>query len=174
MDEQPRRQPQTVTPDGELIQAPIAGVQVRPLITHQDDRGSLCELYSDAWHFDAIPIIHSYIVTIRTGQTKGWALHQQQTDRYCFVNGSSKLVLFDSRENSPTRGNLTISFFSEINRSLVSVPPGIWHAIENIGWSDCLLFNFPSHPYNYEEPDKLLLPLKNSIIPYQDFRHLAS
>ena len=165
----PRQQPQTVTPDGVMIQVPIEGLQLRPLITHQDERGSLCETYSDAWKFDIIPIVHTYLVTIRPGQTKGWALHQEQTDRYCFLNGVTKLVLFDARTDSPTQGNLNVHIFSELNRHLVSVPPGIWHAVENIGSSEGQLFNFPSVAYNYSQPDKLILPLANSIIPYQNF-----
>lgn len=168
--DEPIPQGQTVTCDGHFIHLPIEGLKLRPLITHQDERGSLCETYSDAWHFDEIPIVHTYIVTIRPGQAKGWALHQHHTDRYCFLNGATKLVLFDDRPDSPTKGNLNIYYFSEINRTLVSVPPGVWHAIESVGFIDCLLFNFPSVTYNYSKPDKLLLPLKNSVIPYDDFR----
>ncbi|MEB3332681.1 MAG: dTDP-4-dehydrorhamnose 3,5-epimerase family protein [Synechococcaceae cyanobacterium] len=156
-----------------MLQVPIKGLQLRPLITHQDERGSLYETYSDAWTFDAIPMVHTYVVTIRPGQTKGWALHQQQTDRYCFLNGATKLVLFDARADSVTQGNLYVQVFSEINRHLVSVPPGIWHALENIGSSESQLFNFPSAAYNYSSPDKLILPLANSTIPYQNFRCIS-
>ena len=57
--------------------------------------------------------------------------------------------------------------FSEINRALVTAPPGVYHAVENIGLVDGLMFNLPSDPYNYEAPDKSVLPLDNDDIPYR-------
>lgn len=97
-------------------------------------------------------------------------MHQNQVDRYCFLKGSTKLVLFDDREQSPTRGTLNIHYFSEINRSIVSVPAGIWYAVENIGTSECFQFNFPSEMYNCQKPGKLILPLNNKRIPYAEFQ----
>lgn len=163
----PIAQNPSVKADGSRIIDLIDGVLVRPLITHEDARGTLCELYSDSWGFDDIPMVHTYTVTARPGQIKGWALHQRQIDRYAFLSGSTKLVLFDSREGSESHGVINELFFSESNRALVLVPPGIWHAVQALGTIDSLLFNFPSDPYDYEQPDKLLLPIENDIIPYR-------
>jgi dTDP-4-dehydrorhamnose 3,5-epimerase len=158
--------PQTVTASGDSVALTIDGVKIFYSTTHQDDRGTLCEVYSRSWEFDDVPLVHAYLVTIRPGKVKGWAIHSEQIDRYFFVNGSVKLVLFDDRECSPTKGLVREHYFSEMNRALVSVPPGISHAVENVGQSDALMFNIPSEPYHYECPDKKLLPLENSIIPY--------
>lgn len=158
--------PQTVTAKGASVAPNIDGVKIFYPVTHQDDRGTLCEVYSKSWNFDDVPLVHAYLVTIRPGKVKGWAVHSEQIDRYFFVNGSVKLVLFDDREFSPTKGLISEHYFSEMNRALVSVPPGIFHAVENVGQSDALMFNIPSEPYRYERPDKKLLPLENSRIPY--------
>ena len=144
----------------------IHGVREYRPTTHEDDRGSLCELYSQSWNFDDIPMVHAYLVTVRPGRVKGWALHEDQVDRYFFACGSAKLVLYDARNGSPTYGLVTEKVYSESNRALVSVPPGIYHAVECVGSADALLFNIPSDPYNYEAPDKLTLPLENDVIPY--------
>ena len=106
---------------------------------------------------------------------KGWAIHYRQIDRYFFYSGSLKLVLYDARESSPTHGMINELYFSETNRSLVTVPPGIYHAVENVGTTEALMINFPSEPY-HEDPDKHTLPLKNDVIPYRfdkssDYRH---
>lgn len=157
---------QTVTPDGRSVQPLIEGIRIHHPTTHQDERGTLCEIYSRAWKFDDVPLVHAYLVTVRPRKVKGWAIHQTQIDRYFFVQGSLKVVLYDAREGSPTHGMINERVFSEANRALLSVPPLVYHAVENVGETDGLLFNIPSDPYDYEKPDKLTLPLVNDLIPY--------
>lgn len=101
---------------------------------------------------------------------KGWAVHHQQVDRYFFYSGSLKLVLYDARESSPTRGMINELYFSEANRSLVAVPPGVYHAVENVGTTDALMINFPSEPYRHEvdlgqRPPLILL---GHLLPHAD------
>lgn len=160
-------QAQTVTSDGTSVAAVIDGVSEFSPPTHEDKRGSLCELYSDSWGFDDLPMVHAYAVTIRPGRVKGWALHRTQVDRYFFFGGTTKLVLFDARLDSPTSMMVTEKVYSEINRALVSVPPGIFHAVECVGQTDSLMFNIPSHAYDYDEPDKITCPLDSPDIPYK-------
>ncbi|HNA04332.1 MAG TPA: dTDP-4-dehydrorhamnose 3,5-epimerase family protein [Rhodocyclaceae bacterium] len=165
MDE-PVRARQTVTPEGKSVAPLIDGVKIHHPVTHQDERGTLCEVYSRSWKFDDVSMVHAYLVTVRPGKVKGWAIHHVQIDRYFFVSGTLKLVLYDARKDSPTRGMINEFYFGELNRALVSVPPGIYHAVENVGTVDGLMFNIPSEPYRYEAPDKSLLPLENDVIPY--------
>lgn len=163
----PKKSKQSVTRGGERIAPMIEGILVRQQVTQQDHRGSLTEIYSPFWGYDAIPLVFLYTVTTRPGMIKGWAIHYQQVDRYFFYSGSLKLVLYDARENSPTHGIINELYFSEINRSLVTVPPGIYHAVENVGTTEALMINLPSEPYRHEDPDKHTLPLENDVIPYR-------
>lgn len=89
----PKKSTQTVTPQGLLVTPGIAGVVVRQSITHQDERGTLCEIYNQSWGFDDLPMVHAYVVSVQPGKVKGWAIHNDQVDRYFFFAGSSKLVL---------------------------------------------------------------------------------
>jgi dTDP-4-dehydrorhamnose 3,5-epimerase len=57
-------------------------------------------------------------------------------------------------------------YFSDFNRGLVSVPQGIYHAVENVGTDEGLIVSVPSVPYQHDDPDKWLLPLENDLIPY--------
>ena len=164
---EPKKSKQTVSENGELIIDLIEGIKIHYPPTLQDDRGTLCEIYGHSWNFDDLPIPHAYLVTIRPGKVKGWAVHSMQTDRYFFVSGTTKLVLYDDRKDSCSHKKINELYFSEHNRALVSVPPGVYHAVEAVGISDSLLFNIPSHPYNHTDPDKHTLPLVNTIIPYQ-------
>ena len=158
---------QTVTPDGKSVQPRIDGVRVHQQPTQQDARGSVFELYSPYWGFDDLPLVYAYAVTVRPGAVKGWALHERHVDRYFFVAGALKLVLYDPRPDSPTRGTVTVDFFSELNRSLVSVPPLVYHAIENVGSTEGLLISFPSEPYDHAHPDKYVLAPDSDLIPYR-------
>jgi dTDP-4-dehydrorhamnose 3,5-epimerase len=169
----PQKAPHTVTPSGRRIEPRIQGVQIHEQVTQQDERGTLTEIYSPFWHFDDIPLVFLYTVTVRPGQVKGWAVHHEQADRYFFYQGTLKLVLYDDRPQSPTHGMVNELFFSETNRSLVLVPTHVYHAVHNVGTTDGLMINFPSHPYRHEDPDKYTLPLRNDLIPYTFGRELG-
>jgi dTDP-4-dehydrorhamnose 3,5-epimerase len=167
MSVQPKKAGQTVTKSGERIATRIDGVKIHQQVTQQDERGTLTEIYSPFWGFDEIPLVFLYTVTIRPGMAKGWAVHHDQVDRYFFWAGSIKLVLYDDRPDSPTYRMINELYFSEFNRSLVLVPPRIYHAVQNVGTTDGLMINLPSEPYHHEDPDKYTLPLNNDLIPYK-------
>jgi dTDP-4-dehydrorhamnose 3,5-epimerase len=172
----PKKAKQSVTRGGERIAPRIEGIIVRQQVTQQDHRGTLTEIYSPSWGFDEVALVYVYTVTTRPGMIKGWAVHHRQVDRYFFFSGSLQLVLYDAREKSPTHGLINELYFSEANRSLVSVPPGVYHAVHNVGTTDALMINFPSEPYRHEDPDKYTLPLVNDVIPYRfdkgsDYKH---
>ena len=164
---EPKKATPSVTVTGKRLQTLIDGVIIHQKITQQDDRGTLTEIYSPSWNFDTLPLVHIYTVSVYPTRVKGWAVHHIQTDRYFFYAGSSKLVLYDSRPKSSTYGMVNELFFSEASRSIVLVPPFVFHAVQNVGATEVLLINFPSHAYKHDDPDKYTLPLDNDLIPYK-------
>jgi dTDP-4-dehydrorhamnose 3,5-epimerase len=166
MSHQGKKSEQTVRVDGTRVATRIDGVKIHQQVTQQDERGTLTEIYSPYWEFDALPLVFLYTVTVRPGKAKGWAVHHDQVDRYFFFQGAIKLVLYDDRADSPTYRLVNELYFSEINRSLVLVPPYVYHAVQNVGTTDALLINLPSEPYRHNDPDKYTLPLNNDLIPY--------
>lgn len=167
MESEPRRDTQTVHPDGRAVQQLIAGVRIRPTVTQQDDRGTLCEIFSINWDFDQESLVHIYQFTIRPRTVKGWVVHREQMDRHFISSGSVKEVLYDDRPDSPTYTMLNVLYFSEYNRSLLVIPPGVYHAIENVGEQDVVIINMPNRAYCYEAPDKYRLPFDTDRIPYR-------
>lgn len=161
-----RRDPQTVTPAGDRLREPIDGVVVRPAVTHVDRRGTLVEIFNPEWDLDDEPLRYVYQASIRPGMVKGWVMHRIQTDRIFPTFGTCRIVLFDGREESPTHGRLEELYVGELNRATVVIPPGIWHAVQNVGVSEAAFVNAPSHPYRHEQPDKYRLPLENDLIPF--------
>ena len=161
-----KRDRQMATPGGELVRRLTAGVQIRPLPTHVDARGSVCELFDPRWAWHPDPLVFAYCFTIRPGVVKGWNLHREHEDRYALIQGEMNLVLFDPRSDSPTCGEVCVLTLSERHRCLVSVPKNVWHADHNIGPSDLLIVNFPTTHYDHANPDKYRLPLDTPLIPY--------
>ncbi len=157
---------QTVTPQGQIIQPLIEGVRVRLAITHPDDRGDLCEVFSTAWGFDDEPMVYAYFASVRPGKTKGWVKHLLQADRLFMALGSFRVVLYDDRPDSPTYQKLNVLNFSDRKRGLVRIPPGVFHAVQNVGHEDAHFVNSPTRAYNHAQPDKYRLPLDTPLIPF--------
>ena len=157
----------TVTPDGRALGTLIHGVQVRYPVSHIDARGSLTELFRTDWLEDLAPIKHSYLATIRPGVVKGWNIHLEHDDRLFTLLGSLKIVLYDGREHSPTRGLINELFFGMERRGFVYIPRHIYHAVQNIGLVDAAYVGFPSEPYKHQDPDKFTLPADTDVIPYR-------
>lgn len=158
---------QTVTPDGVPVAARIADVVIRPAVTHLDERGEVCEVYSPAWDIHPEPMVYAYLIGIRPGQVKGWVVHRLQDDRLFSAFGTVKLVLYDDRAESPTHGMLNEMCFGERHRALIVIPKGVYHAVQNVGDVDAALFNLPTQPFDHARPDKYRLPLDTDRIPYR-------
>src|SRR5262245_240162 len=67
-----RKDPQTVTADGQRVERLIEGVVVRNAVTHEDDRGELSEIFNPAWGVTSEPLVYVYQSMIRPGKLKGW------------------------------------------------------------------------------------------------------
>ena len=77
-----------------------------------------------------------------------------------------KLVLFDGRDESPTKGTVMEYFIGEHNPALVLVPPGVYHGWKCISERESIVINIPSEPYNRESPDEYREPWDSATIPY--------
>lgn len=158
---------QTVTPEGERLDRFIDGVEVRPAITHSDERGTLTEIFNPAWGFTDEPLVYVYQATIHPGQKKGWVVHLEQEDRLFFASGAAKVVLYDARPSSPTHGLVQEVFLGNLNRGLLRIPPGVVHAVANVGPEELRFLNLPTRSYNHERPDKRRIAPDSDAIPYE-------
>jgi len=81
----------------------IHDVAIKVLKPLQDDRGFLMEmLREDEPIFERFGQV--YITGCRRGVAEGWHYHKAQTDHSVCVGGTALVVLYDPREDSPTRG----------------------------------------------------------------------
>jgi dTDP-4-dehydrorhamnose 3,5-epimerase len=163
---QPVPDEQTVTPEGELTFPRIKDLVIRPLRPLEDRRGEVIEVYRPSWGVNTDPLVYVYQVGIRPGAIKGWTMHRRQEDRIYVCRGYVRFGLFDNRPDSPTYKLLNKFTFSERNRALIIIPRGVFHAIQNVGETEAIFVNMPTAPYDHEDPDKVRLPVKNDLIPF--------
>jgi dTDP-4-dehydrorhamnose 3,5-epimerase len=95
---------------------------------------------------------------------KGWHQHRDMTLNYACVNGRIKLVLYDDREGSSTRGALLELFLGPDDYSLVVIPPGIWNGMKGMSEPPALVANCATHPHDPSRTSRLD-PFDNHI-PY--------
>ena len=98
------------------------------------------------------------------GVVKAWHIHQTMTVNNAVMVGRAKLVMYDLRPDSPTKGALQEVFFGEDNYVLVQIPPGIANGYKAYGDKMVVMANCASEPHR---PDEMLrLPPFTSEIPY--------
>lgn len=164
---QGRKDVATVDAEGRPLSAGIEGVRLARAVVHADHRGSLAELVNpqDAfWHGE--PLVYAYVVHIAPGRIKGWGMHRIQTDRYATISGSLRVVLYDGRVDSPTHGRFAQFYFTGATTGCLRIPPGVWHADQNYGGDDVVLVNFPTHPYDRDDPDKYRIGVDSDEIGF--------
>lgn len=144
----------------------IEGVKVKKLKIIEDERGFLMEiLRSDDEIFEKFGQI--YLTAVNPGYVKGWHYHKKQNDHFICVKGKVKVVLYDPRSKSSTKGQIQEFFLSYDNPLLVKIPRGVYHGFE----TDCneisFIINIPTELYNYDNPDEHRIPFNSDEIPYK-------
>jgi len=143
----------------------IDGVRVKQLKVIPDERGRLMEmLRRDDEVF--IEFGQTYLTTMFPGVTKAWHYHKLQHDHFVCVRGMIKLVLYDEREGSQTKGLVNEFFLGDHNTQLVQIPPDVWHGFKNIGETESLIVNVVTRPYDAGQPDEYRLDPHQNHIPY--------
>jgi dTDP-4-dehydrorhamnose 3,5-epimerase len=141
----------------------IDGVIIEARAQICDERGKIMHmLRADDKMFQQFGEI--YFSQVNPGVVKGWHIHSKMTLNYAVVKGMIKLVLFDDRESSKTRGALQELFIGVENYKLVQVPPGVWNGFKGIGTETAIVANCASHPHDPDEISRLD-PFENHI-PY--------
>ena len=141
----------------------IEGVQIIPLRRIPDERGTIMHMLrvTDP-HFQQFGEI--YFSTIYQGVIKGWHLHREMTLNYACVFGRIKLVIYDDREGSATRGELMEIFLGPDNYSLVIIPPDVWNGFKGMSDPFALIANCCTHPHDPARSSRMD-PFDN-FIPY--------
>lgn len=143
----------------------IDGVKLKKLRVFPDERGWLMEiLRNDDEIFERFGQV--YVTAAYPGVVKAWHMHEKQTDHFCVLKGMAKIVLYDGREDSPTRGEVNEFFLGEHDRSVLKIPKRVMHGFKCISTGEAMILNVPTEVYNYSEPDEIRRPADDPGIPY--------
>jgi dTDP-4-dehydrorhamnose 3,5-epimerase len=144
----------------------IDGVKITKIERIPDERGEILHmLRSDDTVFKKFGEI--YFSRVYPGVVKGWHVHKKMTLNYAIPEGMIKLVLYDDRHESKTKGEIMELFIGELNYELVTIPPEVWNGFKCIGTKPALVANCSTEPYDPKEIERMN-PV-GSIIPYDWF-----
>jgi dTDP-4-dehydrorhamnose 3,5-epimerase len=143
----------------------IHNVQIKQLKVIPDERGRLVEmLRADDALFKKFGQV--YMTTAYPGVVKAWHYHKRQWDHFVCVRGMVKVVLYDGREDSPTRGEVNEFFMGEHRPILLQIPPLVYHGFKCISDYEAMVINCPTELYNYDKPDEFRVDPQANDIPY--------
>ncbi|MFH1875725.1 MAG: dTDP-4-dehydrorhamnose 3,5-epimerase family protein [Candidatus Omnitrophota bacterium] len=143
----------------------IEGVKVKELRVNYDDRGYLMEiLRADEAIFEKFGQV--YITTAKPGIIKAWHYHKNQDDHFCCIAGIMRLVLYDARLQSKTKGKIMEWDVGIGKPKLVKIPAGVYHGFKCASNVDAVVINVPTRPYDSVNPDEYRVDPFEKTIPY--------
>jgi len=161
-----KRDAQSITRDWQLLREPIAGVVVHETKNVLKDNGYLTEIWRDDWKLAPANVAQVFQALIEPRGISAWHVHVHATDRLFANHGRLKIVLYDARPDSASAGRVNVYHCGTARPMLITVPPGVWHGVQNMGAAPALLLNLPDRAYAYEAPDHWRLPPHTDRIPY--------
>lgn len=141
----------------------IEGVKIVCMKKISDERGKIMHIMkSTEGEYDKFGEV--YCSTVYSGVVKGWHIHDKMTLNYVVIKGMIKFVLYDDREQSPTKGEIMELFIGEDNYVRVTVPNGVWNGFKGIGTEEAFVINFTDIPHDPNEIHRI--DPHNNDIPY--------
>ena len=142
----------------------IEGVTTVALRELVDEHGAVLHmLRNDSPDF--VEFGECYFSEVLPGAIKAWKLHIRQTQNLTVPVGRVKLVIYDDRLDSSTRGCLQMRELGRPDSYFrIRIPPGLWYGFACIGNTSALLANCADIPYDPGEIKRK--PVFDPSIPY--------
>lgn len=98
----------------------------------------------------------AYFSQIEHGEIKGWKRHNRMTLNIIVISGEIGFVIYDDREDSPSKGKfLDIQLSPASNYQRLVVSPGLWMAFYGKGEEKSMLMDIIPEPHDPTEADRL-------------------
>lgn len=145
----------------------IHDVIVQPLKVNRDPRGTLTEFLKTTWDrvYDSKlrPFTQMYVSTTDSGVARDvdqWHYHPGgQEDRFAVIAGDIVVVIYDDRQDSPSKGTLNLFAMGqsqpEDGQYLLLIPPRTYHGYVVVSSTSATMCNFPTRLYDPEEEHRL-------------------
>jgi dTDP-4-dehydrorhamnose 3,5-epimerase len=141
----------------------IQDVEIKPLKIFRDDRGGVMHMMRcDDGIFKKFGEV--YFSVVNPGIVKGWKKHLKMTQHFAVPKGDIKLIIYDDRVGSATRGEVQQISAGENNYQLVRIPPLVWYGFRAEGKLPAMVANCSDIPHDPKEVE--LRPIGDPGIPY--------
>jgi len=141
----------------------IDGVKIKKLVAHRDipdtpeiqaaEPGFLVEVVRDDDNLLS-RFGQSTFTIAPAGTIKAFHWHKQQDDLWFIATGKARIVLFDRREDSPTKGETQAILAGKDDYKIVLIPAGVAHGYQVLGDQPVALFYHTSKSYDAKNPDE--------------------
>jgi len=132
----------------------IEGVLVQELKQIADERGRVMRMVRvDDSVFEKFGEI--YFSEVLPGMIKAWNRHKRMSQLFAVPVGKIRLVIYDDREMSKSRGNLKVLEIGRDNYQLVKIPPNLWYGFKCTNENSALLANCTNLPHDPQEIQRL-------------------
>ncbi len=130
----------------------IEGVLIQELKQIPDERGRVMHMIRiDNPLFERFGEI--YFSEILPGEVKAWKQHKRMAQLFAVPVGKIRLVIYDEREHSNSKGNLKILEIGRDNYQLVKIPPKLWYGFKCISNQPALIANCTDLPHDPKESE---------------------
>ena len=132
----------------------IDGIIITPLKKITNPRGDLFHIIkkSSAGYID---FGEAYITTIIKNEIKGWKKHHSMTLNLVVPAGEIRIVIFDGRNYSSTKGEFQEIVLSKENYLRLTIPPQLWVAFQGVSDNTNMLFNIADIEHDPSEASNL-------------------
>ena len=128
----------------------IEDVKIIPKRKIPDERGMIMHmLRCDDPEFEQFGEI--YFSVAYPGAIKGWHEHTKQVQNYAVIQGMIKLVLYDNREKSKTKGEIMEIFTGEDKYELIRIPTGVINGYKTYGTKSAIIANCSTLSHQLDE-----------------------
>ena len=106
-----------------------------------------------------------YFSEVLPGHVKAWKRHTRQVQHFAVPSGLLRIVLYDDRQGSATKGVLCeLALGRPDNYALLRIPTGVWYGFTAMGDAPALICNCADIPHDPTEGQRL--PMDDPSIPY--------
>jgi len=146
------------------MKSSISGVCLTELNQIADERGTLLHmLRCDASEFTRFG--ECYFSEVLPGAIKAWKRHNKQAQNLAVPTGRIRIVIYDDRKNSPTKGNLDVLQLGRPDAYFrLHIPSKIWYGFACISETPALLANCSDLPH--DQLDCEVIQMDDEYIPY--------
>ena len=98
-----------------------------------------------------------YFSEVYSGVVKAWKRHKEMTQHFAVPVGKIRVVLFDDREDSKTKGKVCEYVLGRPDHyALLRIPPMVWYGFMSLSRGPTIIANCTDLPHAHEESVRAL------------------